>query len=60
MSFFDFIKTFDTFGSQVGLHFGNWFNNEKGIPKTFKTATGGFISFCIAACFWAVLGLYGY
>ena len=30
-------KNFDSFGTVVGLHFGNWLNKEEGRSPAFRT-----------------------
>jgi len=34
-------KNFDSFGTVVGLHFGNWLHKEEGKSPAFKTTIGG-------------------
>ena len=52
------LKSCDQYGAKVGLHFGQWINREKGMPQTFSTEIGGFISIIGQACFWSTFIIY--
>jgi len=49
----NFIKSFDQFGINVGLHFGHWISKEKGRDISYKTYIGGIASIFSNACFFA-------
>ena len=53
MWFERYIKSFDAYGANVGLHFGQWIDRSKGRPTTFNTMIGGFISIISQVLFWA-------
>ena len=48
----NFLKRFDTFGSVVGLHFGNWLHKEEGRSPVFKTSIGGIFTIFNQSIFW--------
>ena len=40
----NYFKRFDSFGTVVGLHFGNWQHKEEGRSPAYKTSIGGIFS----------------
>ncbi len=53
-----FLKSFDSFGSVVGLHFGGWLNKEEGRSPAFRTTIGGIFSILNQTVFWASFFFY--
>ncbi len=52
MSMKNFFQKFDSFGTVVGLHFGNWLNKEEGRSPAYKTSAGGILSILYYTIFW--------
>ena len=45
------LRSFDFFGTNVGLHFGRWIKREKGRTISYQTEIGGIITVICSLCF---------
>ena len=54
----NFVKSFDIFGINVGLHFGHWQTKDKGREISYKTEIGGLVSIIYLSCFWIAFFIY--
>jgi hypothetical protein len=54
----NFFKSFDKFGTVVGLHFGNWLDKEEGRSPAYSTSIGGIFTMMSQTIFFASLAYY--
>lgn len=58
MEIIDYIKSYDIFGHNVSLHFGQWLENKKDGEQEYKTFIGGICTLIIKILFISIAVFY--